>query len=58
MYVGKMDISSIRLKFWLWFRIQVDGVRAGFRVARDSSTQFPLFLITHEQTYGISLRSE
>lgn len=43
MYVGKMDISSIRLKFWLWFRVQVDGVMAGFRVARDSLTQFPLF---------------
>lgn len=25
------------------FRVQVDGFRAGFRVARDSSTQFPLF---------------
>lgn len=43
MYVGKMDISSIRLKFLLWFRVQVEGVMAGFRVARDSLTQFPLF---------------
>lgn len=30
-------------EFLLWFRVQVEGVMAGFRVARDSLTQFPLF---------------
>ena len=53
MYVGEMDISSIRLKFWLWFRVQ-GWVPRGARFF-DS---VPNVLITHEQIYGISLRSE
>lgn len=40
MYVGN---GYFKYPFEILAMVQVDGFRAGFRVVRDSSTQFPLF---------------